>query len=361
MPYFHRSGHLPFPRPLCVPARRKQILPYCPPVYIHVLTPYTFPPSILLLLRTFGLSPCLTINLHTYQPQPRLLNKDAKTKTRKKNRDDTVTDSLFWPVMHRTDVRQRLDAVGPQPNTGQPHVIQPYHVPIPFAGLAPGQRVPAAIASTHTGSNRAGTGFGAFHDRCLYSLWMHFADFCMVQQLPPDQSAAGNDPTNKYLGSRRLPIFVQLAAGTAPRDRGPARPVIPADITCSDDEDTDLKQNPLNLPRPAAATSTRRDAEEQASNSSSPTSVLDGAWYFDTATPDADKQAIEAYTHPPGLHKVHQEQQLSLPQQRSMGFVYSSHNNQCRSPPASPNRLSFVSTTFHKNNYQPPSGLPCYY
>lgn len=60
-----------------------------------------------------------------YLHDPRCMVRDAKTKTRQKNKEDIVADSLFWPVMPVADVQNRFD------NRGQPHVIQQYNVPVP--------------------------------------------------------------------------------------------------------------------------------------------------------------------------------------------------------------------------------------
>jgi hypothetical protein len=60
-----------------------------------------------------------------YLHDPRCMVRDAKTKTRQKNKEDIVADSLFWPVMPVAEVQNRFD------NRGQPHVIQNYNVPVP--------------------------------------------------------------------------------------------------------------------------------------------------------------------------------------------------------------------------------------
>ena len=271
--------------------------------------------------------------------QPRLLCKDAKTKTRKKNRDDTVTDSLFWPVMHRLDVRQRLEPTGAPPfnfQHQQPHVIQPYHVPIPFAGLAPGQPVPAAVVATHTGSNRGGTGFGAFHDRCLYSLWMHFAHYCMGLLGPEGSSntptPSDNSPLNKFLGSRRLPFFVELAAGgSAGRATEHVQNSISVDSTCSDDEDTDLQQNPLPQLGDISG-------DLNSSSSSSPTSVLDGVQFLETGLNCLAKghgTVKETCPAPPGLQLNGLSSVLvsqDVRSQFSETVLCSPANSPCRAP-----------------------------
>lgn len=59
-------------------------------------------------------------------------------------------DALFWPIMPVSMVSAKLDM------NRQPHVIQPYSVPMPQRDLY------------HR------------HDAAVYSMWMHFVDFCMA-------------------------------------------------------------------------------------------------------------------------------------------------------------------------------------
>ena len=49
------------------------------------------------------------LKLGVYLHDPRCICKDAKTKTRKKNKEDVVLDSLFWPVMPVEMVNQKKD------------------------------------------------------------------------------------------------------------------------------------------------------------------------------------------------------------------------------------------------------------
>jgi hypothetical protein len=76
------------------------------------------------------------------------MSREAKTKTRKKNKEDIIIDSLFWPVLPFAAVNQRLDS------SRQPHVIQRYSVP------------PPQQDQYHR------------HDAAVYSMWMHFVTFC---------------------------------------------------------------------------------------------------------------------------------------------------------------------------------------
>ena len=83
-----------------------------------------------------------------YLHDPRLMSREAKTKTRRKNKEDIVIDSLFWPVLPSEVVNQKLDM------NRQPHVIQRYNVPSP-----------------QNDQFRR-------HDQAVYSMWQHFVTAC---------------------------------------------------------------------------------------------------------------------------------------------------------------------------------------
>lgn len=137
---------------------------------------------------------------------PRCSSASAKSITRlkNKNKDDCVADSLYWPAMPRAMVLQypetdrkkgqypTYDAVDPEP---QPHTVQPYCVPVPQND------------QYH------------MHDAAVYSMWMHFVDFCLANASPchhPDSAmcyAAVDVPVNPYARSKRLPVFRQLCNG----------------------------------------------------------------------------------------------------------------------------------------------------
>lgn len=126
-----------------------------------------------------------------YLHDPRCICREAKTKTRRKNKEDTVLDSLFWPIMPYTQVAAKLDS------NRQPHVIQQYVVPAP---------------QTEQYRN---------HDEAVYSMWMHFVDFCAAcsestQVLDADDSPcymAPDMPMNMYTNKKRLPTFRALSSG----------------------------------------------------------------------------------------------------------------------------------------------------
>lgn len=125
-----------------------------------------------------------------YLHDPRCICKEAKTKTRRKNKEDVVLDALFWPVMPYPMVAAKLDM------NRQPHVIQPYSVPLPQQD------------QYHK------------HDATVYSMWMHFVDFCLatsdsINVRHADSApcyAAPNAPINAYTGEARLKFFQFLSS-----------------------------------------------------------------------------------------------------------------------------------------------------
>ena len=129
-------------------------------------------------------------NVGVYLHDPRCICKEAKTKTRRKNKEDVVLDALFWPVMPYPMVAAKLDM------NRQPHVIQPYSVPLPQADQY--QK----------------------HDATVYSMWMHFVDFCLATSDSNNARhadsapcyAAPNVPINSYTGEARLKFFQFLSS-----------------------------------------------------------------------------------------------------------------------------------------------------
>lgn len=123
-----------------------------------------------------------------YLHDPRCICREAKTKTRRKNKEDVVMDALFWPVMPYPMVAAKLDA------NRQPHVIQPYSVPLPQADQY------------------------RRHDTAVYSMWMHFVDFCLANSegtsaAYADASACFSAPDveiNSYTQLPRLEVFRTL-------------------------------------------------------------------------------------------------------------------------------------------------------
>ena len=130
-----------------------------------------------------------------YLHDPRLIHKDAKTKTRKKNSEDSILDSFFWPTMPIHEVRKKLDA------SRQPHVIQNYLVP-----------------GAESWNNKQPDAF--IHDSAIYSMWMHFTEFCSTSNNGSyDKNSASFQVTklyNKYTDRKRLGIFVNLSNSIIP-------------------------------------------------------------------------------------------------------------------------------------------------
>lgn len=133
--------------------------------------------------------------LGVYLHDPRCICREAKTKTRRKNKEDVVLDALFWPVMPYSAVAAKLDS------SRQPHVIQSYNVPEPQNDQY------------------------ARHDQSVYSMWMHFVDFCVANSESVEMNATNSDlapvysapdtPINAYTNLYRLPFFRALSAGMA--------------------------------------------------------------------------------------------------------------------------------------------------
>lgn len=130
-----------------------------------------------------------------------------------KNKDDCIADSLYWPAMPRSMVMQYPDSNNPNHQNGrpknpyqgyddhhdseqQPHTVQPYCVPVPQQD------------QYH------------LHDAAVYSMWMHFVDFCLANASPSSSAdsamcyAAVDVAVNPYSRSKRLPVFRTLCRGS---------------------------------------------------------------------------------------------------------------------------------------------------
>lgn len=131
------------------------------------------------------------IIIGVYLHDPRCIAKDAKTKTRRKNKDDVIIDSLFWPVMPFNMVSVKQDS------NQQPHVIQSYCVPLP------------QYDQYH------------LHDTAVYSMWMHFVDFCIANSESSIVTVRNADMwpcftapdnlINTYSNKERLKVFQVLS------------------------------------------------------------------------------------------------------------------------------------------------------
>jgi len=130
---------------------------------------------------------------------PRCVSVNAKSITRlkNKNKDDCIADSLYWPAMPRSMVMQYPENEHHHhQEEAQPHTVQPYCVPVPQQD------------QYH------------LHDAAVYSMWMHFVDFCLATASPSATAdsamcyAAVDVATNPYARSKRLPVFRSLCRGS---------------------------------------------------------------------------------------------------------------------------------------------------
>lgn len=103
---------------------------------------------------------------------------------KKKNKEDLIADTLFWPVMPTAAVMEKLDEYD------RPHIIQPYIVPFPQLHWRPPsvnhkKSKHSSHQTTHSPdySEVANVTVGSYHDHALYSLWMHFVEYCQTLQL----------------------------------------------------------------------------------------------------------------------------------------------------------------------------------
>lgn len=136
-----------------------------------------------------------------YLHDPRVLCKSAKSKSRKKNKDDTAVDSLFWPFVSI--------------HSNHAPSSQVYNVPAPQTDKP----------------------FVSYHDEAMYSLWNSFIECCMAINLAtsvresmsmqpsliPYESENRSifneyEAVNKYTGRRRLNIFLELSNTIDPAD-----------------------------------------------------------------------------------------------------------------------------------------------
>lgn len=108
-----------------------------------------------------------------YLHDPRLRYQESQFTIRMKSKGDRGMDTLFWPVM----TMQNL-----QMYSNQPHVVQQYNVPHPKFK----------------------------HEEAIYSIWMHFVEFCHLTSLSERSSKSD---INKYTRRKRLHVFVSLSKG----------------------------------------------------------------------------------------------------------------------------------------------------
>lgn len=169
-----------------------------------------------------------------YLHDPRLIHRDAKTKTRKKNSDDVILDSFFWPVMPEREVRKKLDS------SRQPHVIQNYSVP-----------------GAQQWNNEC------IHDKAIFSMWMHFTEFCAASNTTSssERNSKTFDPRsmiNNYSTRQRLGMFVNLSNGVIPSLDVSSQPPPPAAVTMTSVADkAQVEVAPLTPTRPQRTVNTK--------------------------------------------------------------------------------------------------------
>jgi hypothetical protein len=112
-----------------------------------------------------------------YLHDPRVASKEAKTSTRRKNKDDTGSDAFFWPTMSKPTGRQDYQR--------KPHVVQAYSVDS-----------------------------GSMGSMLVHSMWEHFVDSCRGCS-----SLNATQERSVHSGKKRLVIFQTLAQGEGARSR----------------------------------------------------------------------------------------------------------------------------------------------
>lgn len=132
-----------------------------------------------------------------HDPRCVAINAKSITRLKNKNKDDCIADSLYWPAMPRSMVMQypENEHNHHHQDEAQPHTVQPYCVPVPQQDQY------------------------RLHDAAVYSMWMHFVDFCLATASPSATAdsamcyAAVDVATNPYARSKRLPVFRTLCRG----------------------------------------------------------------------------------------------------------------------------------------------------
>lgn len=171
---------------------------------------------------------CCSSGVFLHDPRCCSVTAKSITRLKNKNKDDCIADSLYWPAMPRTMVMQYPDN-GPNQNgrpknpyqqgyedhhesEQQPHTVQPYCVPVPQQD------------QYH------------LHDAAVYSMWMHFVDFCLANASPSSSAdsamcyAAVDVAVNPYSRSKRLPVFRTLCRGSQSSHPTLAPPVDTRDV-----------------------------------------------------------------------------------------------------------------------------------
>lgn len=88
---------------------------------------------------------------------------------------------MYWPTVPTICVNKKLDA------KGDPHIIQPYHVPTPL----------------YNEYHR--------HDAALFSMWNYFVEFCVNNSVKNTEYSSPFQTKNRYTGKSRLDCFINLS------------------------------------------------------------------------------------------------------------------------------------------------------
>lgn len=147
-------------------------------------------------LISVGVCPYREKCVFLHDPRCVAINAKSITRLKNKNKDDCIADSLYWPAMPRSMVMQYPENEhNHHQEDAQPHTVQPYCVPVPQQDQY------------------------RLHDAAVYSMWMHFVDFCLATASPSATAdsamcyAAVDVATNPYARSKRLPVFRTLCRG----------------------------------------------------------------------------------------------------------------------------------------------------
>lgn len=131
----------------------------------------------------------------------RITSKPVYVRSKRKTKDDTTVDAFFWPTMPLHTVMGVLD------NRNQPHIAQPYVVPVPVGHSS------AAINGNGNNSNNNNN----YNETAVYSMWEHFLDFLKVDSLSvvtvPRVVPTTDEynPINPHTGKSRLPVLMYLS------------------------------------------------------------------------------------------------------------------------------------------------------
>jgi len=164
---------------------------------------------------------------------PRLICHTAHSISRLKNKEDTVVDSFFWPLAASADALNGQLAL--QQNKKSDHNFRPYSIPPPKNDQF------------------------RMHDQALYSIWMHYVEFCRVAA--KEQKSYGTTPKltpqdlpiNVFTQTARLPVFQLLSSSNGmPINREQYQLVVNHDINTESLMKTTLPSNRQSPPAVSA-------------------------------------------------------------------------------------------------------------